>query len=202
MSLFSLFAPRRSAPASRKPASVRLRVEALEDRSVPAVLTPTVAPDLGPALVADLAQETVSQPLTPVKLQGQGGTGGVKALAGKGQPSPLAGHYNCPDVVPQTTLTHELRITDNGRIVDPQDFYSGRISQDGFVTLSYPLFRGWIRWSSGWPGRGAVEAAHLRGRCRTRRERQSSRAPGLMRTTTASGCSWRSTGCAASRPNR
>lgn len=38
MSLFSLFFGKRSAPASRQPASVRLRLESLEDRALPSGL--------------------------------------------------------------------------------------------------------------------------------------------------------------------
>jgi hypothetical protein len=76
MSLLSFFRGRRSAPVPRKQASARLRVEALEERAVPAAAT---APDLGPALVSPTAQEHDTQHLVPFKLKGAGAVVGVNA---------------------------------------------------------------------------------------------------------------------------
>src|SRR5262245_17073300 len=76
MSLFSLFAGRRPAPASHKPAARTLSLEALEDRTVPSgidllgpLAPPCAAAGTDPA--AGLAASSATS--RPMKGQGSGG---------------------------------------------------------------------------------------------------------------------------------
>lgn len=65
MSLFSLFGGRRSAGASRQPASARLRLEALEDRAVPGSLLGNDLVSGGPppaSLIASALARTQARP--------------------------------------------------------------------------------------------------------------------------------------------
>jgi hypothetical protein len=102
MALFSLFRSRRPS-ASRKSAPVRLTVEALEERAVPAALTAAPVADLGAALVSHGAQDHGAQPLAPFKLKGEGAVVGVNpdgslAMAWTGTATHL-GRYSATGVM-------------------------------------------------------------------------------------------------------
>jgi hypothetical protein len=110
----SAVARRRSWQRARcRPTSARLVVEALEDRAVPAQLTPVLAPDLVPGLFANsepgvhghdhAADGNVAQHSAPWKLRGEGEIMGINpdgslAMAWTGN-STLLGRFTATGVL-------------------------------------------------------------------------------------------------------
>src|SRR5262245_59131267 len=84
MSLISLFAARRSAPASRKHATLRLRLEALEDRTVPSGLD-----FMGP--VAALGPPAAAGPVAPGHADAPGSLTGPGLAASSAAARPMKG---------------------------------------------------------------------------------------------------------------
>ncbi|MCI0462916.1 MAG: hypothetical protein L0Z62_38715 [Gemmataceae bacterium] len=149
MSLFSLFSRRRSTPAPRKPASVRLRLESLEGRDVPSALA---LGDLNLAVPAALvaAHASTAEHSAPWKLQAEGAVVGVNEDASftiewTGT-STLLGHY---------TATASMVVSGDGLTLSGSGSYTAANGdQLSFTYTTHPDYPLGSQWPN--PGHGTA----------------------------------------------